>query len=166
MRKTVSEKTGQWSFQKPDLQPVVTQNGAVVRQINQTTCAEAAALHPFRAVVTIRLCPMGRRTNTGMGFPDIREKSLVVSIIYIRRFFGGSSRGILCRAEKGTAGSFTDFQYPLFRVGRSVCRRLAAEFCVSDVGLCPSGGKRRRQDEASPADRSVPFFSTDSSGSV
>ena len=29
--KTVSEKTGQWSFQKPDLQPVVTQNGAAVR---------------------------------------------------------------------------------------------------------------------------------------
>ena len=88
--------------------------------------AEPAALHPFRTVVTTRLCPRGRRTNTGMGFPDIREKSLVVSIIYICRFSGGSSRRILCRAEKGTAGSFTDFQYPLFRVGRSVCGHLAA----------------------------------------
>ena len=128
--------------------------------------AEPATLHPFRTVVTTRLCPRGRRTNTGMGFPDIREKSFVVSIIYICRFSGGSSRMILCRAEKGTAGSFTDFQYPLFRVGRSVCGHLAAEFCVSDVGLCPFSGKRRRQDEAPFADRSVPFFSTDSFGSV
>ena len=99
--------------------------------------AEPAALHPFRTVVTTRLCPRGRRTNTGMGFPDIREKSLVVSIIYICRFSGGSSRRILCRAEKGTAGSFTDFQYPLFRVGRSVCGHL--EMCIRD-SLCSYRG--------------------------
>ena len=54
----------------------------------------------------------------------------------------------------------------LFRVGRSVCGHLAAEFCVSDVGLCPFSGKRRRQDEAPFADRSVPFFSADFFGSV
>lgn len=127
--------------------------------------AEPATLHPFRTVVTTRLCPRGRRTNTGMGFPDIREKSLVVSIIYICRFSGGSSRRILCRAEKGRLAVLL-ISISSFRVGRSVCGHLAAEFCVSDVGLCPFSGKRRRQDEAPFADRSVPFFSADSFGSV
>ena len=81
-------------------------------------------------------------------------------------FLAAAVGGFYAVPKKGRLAVLLIFNILFFEWADPDCGHLAAKFCVSDVGLCPFSGKRRRQDEAPFADRSVPFFSADSFGSV